>query len=63
MVVMDIQNKTEQFQFEKELHQSFPENYVFYSNSQGNIAKMLGNAVPPKLAKAVGEVFINTNEE
>ncbi len=43
--------------------QSFPENYIFHSDSQGIIAKMIGNAVPPKLAKAVGEIFINTNEE
>jgi DNA (cytosine-5)-methyltransferase 1 len=37
--------------------QSFPENYLFYSNSQGTIAKMIGNAVPPLLAKAIGEVI------
>ncbi len=42
--------------------QSFPENYVFHSNSQGVIAKMIGNAVPPLLAKAVGEVFILNNQ-
>ncbi|MCI1779219.1 MAG: DNA cytosine methyltransferase [Bacteroidales bacterium] len=35
--------------------QSFPQDYVFYSDSQGTIAKMIGNAVPPLLAKAVGE--------
>jgi DNA (cytosine-5)-methyltransferase 1 len=34
--------------------QSFPTNYRFYSNSQGDIATMIGNAVPPKLAKAIG---------
>lgn len=39
--------------------QSFPENYIFHSKSQGVIAKMIGNAVPPLLAKAVGEVFIH----
>lgn len=38
--------------------QSFPENYVFYSESQGAIAKMIGNAVPPLLAKAIAEVLI-----
>jgi len=38
--------------------QSFPENYVFYSNSQGTIAKMIGNAVPPELAKRIGLSFI-----
>lgn len=34
--------------------QSFPTDYKFYSNSQGDIATMIGNAVPPKLAKAIG---------
>lgn len=37
--------------------QSFPEDYVFYSNSQGTIAKMIGNAVPPLLAKVIAESF------
>ena len=41
--------------------QSFPDDYIFHSNSQGTIAKMIGNAVPPKLARAVGEVFIQIN--
>ena len=35
--------------------QSFPEDYIFYSESQGTIAKMIGNAVPPLLAKAIVE--------
>jgi DNA (cytosine-5)-methyltransferase 1 len=39
--------------------QSFPENFIFYSDSQGTVAKMIGNAVPPKLAEAVGKTFIN----
>lgn len=38
--------------------QSFPENYVFDSNSQVTIAKMIGNAVPPLLAKAIGEAML-----
>lgn len=42
--------------------QSFPENYKFYSNSQGTIAKMIGNAVPPLLAKAIGKVLIETTQ-
>lgn len=37
--------------------QSFPDDYVFYSNSQGTIAKMIGNAVPPLLAKVIGQVL------
>lgn len=39
--------------------QSFPESYIFYSHSQGIIAKMIGNAVPPKLAAAIGRSFTN----
>ena len=39
--------------------QSFPEDYIFHSNSQGTIAKMIGNAVPPLLAKEIGKVFIS----
>ena len=38
--------------------QSFPEDYMFYSNNQGTIAKMIGNAVPPLLAKAIAESII-----
>lgn len=42
--------------------QTFPLDYIFYSESQGTIAKMIGNAVPPLLAKAIGEVFIQINQ-
>lgn len=41
--------------------QSFPLNYVFHSKSQNEIARMIGNAVPPKLAEKVGEVIIKTH--
>ncbi len=34
--------------------QSFPLNYTFHSTNKGAIATMIGNAVPPKLAKAIG---------
>jgi DNA (cytosine-5)-methyltransferase 1 len=34
--------------------QSFPLDYKFHSTSQGAIAIMIGNAVPPKLAEAIG---------
>ncbi len=33
--------------------QSFPLDYKFYSKSRDMIAKMIGNAVPPKLAEAI----------
>lgn len=34
--------------------QSFPIEYIFHSSNQGAIATMIGNAVPPNLAKAIG---------
>lgn len=37
--------------------QSFPLDYNFYCSNKGAIATMIGNAVPPKLAKAVGETI------
>lgn len=40
--------------------QSFPLDYVFYSKSQGTIAKMIGNAVPPLLAKRIGLELIKS---
>lgn len=39
--------------------QSFPEDFVFYSKSQGIVAKMIGNAVPPLLAKSIAESLNN----
>ena len=39
--------------------QSFPEDFIFYSNSQGTVAKMIGNAVPPLLAKSIAESLTN----
>jgi len=35
--------------------QSFPLDYNFYSTNKGAIATMIGNAVPPKLAEAIGQ--------
>lgn len=37
--------------------QSFPSDYIFYSQSQVKIARMIGNAVPPKLAMFLGGIF------
>ncbi len=39
--------------------QSFPDNYIFYSNSIGVIARMIGNAAPPKLAKFYAKYLLN----
>ncbi|MDP8240843.1 MAG: DNA cytosine methyltransferase [Candidatus Hatepunaea meridiana] len=38
--------------------QSFPLDYNFYALSQTAIAKMIGNAVPPELAKRIGKTII-----
>ena len=38
--------------------QSFPLDYKFHSDSQVTISKMIGNAVPPELAKRVGLQFL-----
>lgn len=35
--------------------QTFPLDYRFYSPNKGAIATMIGNAVPPKLAEAIGQ--------
>lgn len=37
--------------------QSFPLKFTFYSSSEVAIARMIGNAVPPKMAKTIGEMF------
>jgi DNA (cytosine-5)-methyltransferase 1 len=39
--------------------QSFPTNYKFHSPTQNTIATMIGNAVPPKLAEALGKSILN----
>ncbi len=41
--------------------QSFPLNYIFHSKSQNEIARMIGNAVPPRLAKQIGEQLLAKN--
>lgn len=40
--------------------QTFPLDYVFYSKSTGIIAKMIGNAVPPRFAKLIGNSLIKS---
>lgn len=43
------------------LLQSFPKSYKFYSDSLVTVAKMIGNAVPPELAKSIGKLIIKNN--
>lgn len=38
--------------------QTFPKNYEFIGTSVASIAKMIGNAVPPKFAKIIGEQIV-----
>lgn len=40
--------------------QSFPIDYIFHSSSQGKIAQMIGNAVPPEMAKKIGLQIIES---
>ncbi|MBK8243242.1 MAG: DNA cytosine methyltransferase [Saprospiraceae bacterium] len=42
--------------------QSFPKNYVFKTKSIANTARMIGNAVPPKYAKAIGKALIQNHK-
>lgn len=42
--------------------QSFSKNYRFYSESLVAVARMIGNAVPPNLAKAIGSCIINNHK-
>ncbi len=39
--------------------QSFPKHYVFKANSREKIARLIGNAVPPKYAEQIGKAIIN----
>ena len=42
--------------------QTFPKDYVFYAKSMQANARMIGNAVPPKFAKGIGEAIIKAME-
>lgn len=41
--------------------QSFPKTYIFKGTSIANITRMIGNAVPPKYASAVGRAIIQNH--
>lgn len=42
--------------------QSFPKKYIFKTTSVANTARMIGNAVPPKYAQAIGKAIIQNSE-
>jgi DNA (cytosine-5)-methyltransferase 1 len=42
--------------------QSFPKDYKFIGKSTANIARMIGNAVPPKYATAIGHAIIQNHQ-
>lgn len=42
--------------------QSFPKNYIFKTTSIANTARMIGNAVPPKYAQAIGKAIIQNHK-
>ena len=39
--------------------QSFPDDYVFVGDSVSSKYKVIGNAVPPKLAHVVGDAIVS----
>lgn len=43
--------------------QSFPKKYKFVSTSIGNTARMIGNAVPPKYAEAIGSTIFTNHKK
>ncbi|WP_410220969.1 DNA cytosine methyltransferase [Pedobacter sp.] len=43
--------------------QSFPKHYIFKASSIANTARMIGNAVPPKYAEAVGKAIIQNHHK
>lgn len=43
--------------------QSFPKDYIFKTTSISNTARMIGNAVPPKYAQAIGKAIIQNSEK
>lgn len=42
--------------------QSFPKNFIFKTASIANTARMIGNAVPPKYASAIGKAIIQNHK-
>lgn len=43
--------------------QSFPKTYIFKASSRDKIARLIGNAVPPKYAEQIGKAIINNSLE
>ncbi|KAF0154680.1 MAG: hypothetical protein FD188_3239 [Ignavibacteria bacterium] len=42
--------------------QSFNENYIFFANSKKDLGKQIGNAVPVRLAQAIGKSIVDLHE-
>jgi len=42
--------------------QTFPDNYHFVPKSRNDKCRLIGNAVPPKLAESVGEAMLDSLE-
>ncbi|MFA6096034.1 MAG: DNA cytosine methyltransferase [Candidatus Paceibacterota bacterium] len=42
--------------------QTFPKDYVFYAKNMSDIARMIGNAVPPEFARQLGKIIIENYE-
>lgn len=41
--------------------QTFPLNYVFKSTTVSDISRIIGNAVPPELARRIGKVILEAS--
>ena len=41
--------------------QTFPPDYIFKAASISDISRIIGNAVPPELARRIGEVILEKN--
>lgn len=42
--------------------QTFPDGYYFHGKDIGSVAKQIGNAVPPELARRIGQALLNPEE-
>ncbi len=43
--------------------QSFPKDYIFKTTTIAHTARMIGNAVPPKYAEAIGKAIVNSKNQ
>ena len=55
----DIRNRTElSHSGKRQLFRPFDDDYVFYGESESVVGRQIGNAVPVKLAEAIGQTLM-----